>query len=129
MVLIHFTKETTMPKPTTLLALLTLSTIGCSAKVNVATESSDSKTTTRVILDVLQTKPASSPRSERNSGQIVVGDNNTVIAAEHVHLHLHRSRSEDHLRNEESHDEECNRLRQEHLARVARWRVMIAEGQ
>jgi hypothetical protein len=112
-----------LPLPVSV-ALLCLSTLGCSAKVDVATDSSNSQTTTKVELDVLHQKAVSCPRSARNPVLFINGDDNTMIAAEHFHLHLHPSCSEDRRRKEESHDEECRRLRQEHYDRVARWKAM-----
>ena len=96
------------------LLVLTSLTLGCSARVEVTEESPDSKTATKVELDVLRSKPA--------------GENNIVIAAEHFHLHLHRSCTEDRRSAEASHDEECRRLREEYLARVEQWKAIMPEG-
>ena len=112
-----------MPKPSTLLAL---STIGCSAKVDVTSESAASTTKTSVDVDLFQTKPDSPSQEKRQGNQIVIGNGNSVITVKHLHFH-HDNDCPETTAIMESHQAECERLSKEHLKRVAEWHEMIRD--
>ena len=128
-----------------LLLMLLLGT-GCSARVDVATESSNgaesSAVRTTVEVDVLSegnSAPDSSPAQEESvvveEGEIAESPNFATIVYNNVEIHRHRH---EHLHIEIDHeprrkrtnperDPECERLRREHEIRMSEWRELFAK--
>ena len=107
--------------------ILTILVAGCSGRIEFAPEPSQSGDKAVVGIDLTTTPDAPPSRDERRHGQMVVGDGNVIITAQHTHFHFHETATRNGATSvlPSQHDAECDRLRREHYERVARREAMI----